>query len=213
MLQTKIFVSSDFQQNSRLIWDGQDAVCIDPACKDSGIVEYLQQQKLNVRAILLTHSHVDHYGGVKTILDIYPNTPLYGHPIEKDFRKTAKERLAMWGIPEDNYDECPEPTIYVSGGEIVTLIGRDYKVIHTPGHSPGSVSFYCEKENFVLSGDVLFRESVGRTDLPGGSLEALKTSIAILCKLPKSTKVLSGHGPDTSIEHELKSNQFVQAIQ
>lgn len=212
-LKNKVLVCSDFRQNTRVLWNEatKEAICVDPGSKDAGVNEFLESLQLQLIAIVLTHSHVDHYGGVQTVLN-KKQVPLYGHPIEQDFRKKFAERLAMWGIPPENYDACPEPTNYLSGGEVISLLGHEFQVILTPGHSPGSLSFYCPDEGFVLSGDVLFRESVGRTDLPGGSVEALKTSVATLLKLPGQTKVLSGHGPDTTVEYEATHNPFVRSM-
>lgn len=114
-------------------------------------------------------------------------------------------------MSEEPLENCPEPTVGISGGETLNFEGESFEVIFTPGHSPGHLCFYNAKENVLIAGDTLFAGSIGRTDLPGGDYSTLMTSIREkIFTLPPSTKVLPGHGPDTTVEEEKKSNPFFQ---
>ncbi|GJM76654.1 hypothetical protein HMSSN036_88700 [Paenibacillus macerans] len=162
---------------------------------------------LEIEAILLTHAHFDHIGGVDEIRKL-KKCPVYVHPLESEWLTTPKlNGSLMW--PEVSPPISTDPAEYdLAEGQKLRLIGREFTVYHTPGHSPGSVSFLCGDELF--SGDVLFRLSVGRTDLPGGREADLYNSIrGKLFRMPDEVKVYPGHGPKTAIGFERANNPYI----
>ncbi|MFC4601916.1 MBL fold metallo-hydrolase [Cohnella hongkongensis] len=186
--------------------DRTRAVVIDPGTADRALMRKLDG--LKVEAILLTHAHFDHIGGVDQLRKKY-GCPVYLHPAEQDWLTDAgKNGSARWA------DITPpittEPAEHgLEDGQELELIGETFRVKHTPGHSPGSVSFMVG--DLLFAGDALFRRSVGRTDLPGGSQEQLSRSIREkLYTLPEDTLVLPGHGPETTIGEERRENPYVR---
>jgi glyoxylase-like metal-dependent hydrolase (beta-lactamase superfamily II) len=128
-------------------------------------------------------------------------------------RARVVEICRMYGLPTDDIEPAPEPKYPLVGGESLALGAESFVVYHTPGHSPGHLSFYQPDSGVLIAGDLLFQGSVGRTDLPGGSHEVLLKSIAMLMReLPPSTRVLSGHGPDTTLEVERRTNPFLVGV-
>jgi glyoxylase-like metal-dependent hydrolase (beta-lactamase superfamily II) len=138
---------------------------------------------------------------------------LFGHPDEKPLRANVVGICSMFGISARGFENSPEPDTYLRGGETVSLGGHSFKVIFTPGHSTGHLAYYNEAEKVLLGGDVLFKGSIGRTDLPGGDFKTLIKSIRHLVEtLPPDTRVLSGHGPDTTLGDELRTNPFLEEL-
>ncbi|MCB0329711.1 MAG: MBL fold metallo-hydrolase [Bdellovibrionales bacterium] len=201
-------------QNCRLVIDEENSsvVIVDPGGEGQRIQRKIESLGLKPEAIWLTHSHLDHCGGVADLLSSY-NIPLVAHPGESLYRSRVEEIGRMYGLPPGDMKNCPEPTQMVTGGETLKFGGVAFEVRFCPGHSPGHVVFYNARDNFVLGGDTLFAGSIGRTDLPGGNHELLLESIAEqLYSLPDDTDVLPGHGPDTTIGVEKVSNPFVRAL-
>jgi hydroxyacylglutathione hydrolase len=200
-----------FGQNARVVAcaETHEAVIVDPGGDIEKIRHRIDSQKLTCTAIWLTHSHLDHCAGVAALLKHY-NVPLVGHALEAQMRSSVSMVASMYGLPATEWPNCPEPTVYVKGGETLSVGRAQAKVLFTPGHSPGHVSFYFQADDLVISGDALFAGSIGRTDLPGGDFEVLRASIhEQLFTLPDSTRVLSGHGADTTIGAERSDNPFV----
>jgi hydroxyacylglutathione hydrolase len=200
-----------FEQNARVLScsDTGDAVIVDPGGDVDKIIKVVTAKKLTCRAIWLTHSHLDHCAGVAALLDVY-RVPLLGHPDEAPMRQHVASIAAMYGLPIREWPNCPEPSQFISGGEILAVGVSKAKVLFTPGHSPGHVVFYFESEGIAVSGDTLFAGSIGRTDLPGGNHQQLIESIQReLLTLPDSTRILSGHGPDTTVGAERSENPFL----
>ncbi len=198
-------------QNCRILIDAQSAraVVVDPGGSVDEILEVLRSRKVICEEIWLTHSHFDHCGGVAALRRI-TGARLFAHPGERVFRENVLRSLANWKFSEDGYENCPEPDVEISGGEILLFAEKKFLVLPTPGHSPGHLCFHCPADRFVLSGDALFQGSIGRTDLPGGDhQELIQSIIAQLLSLSDDTKVLSGHGADTTIGRERTTNPFL----
>ena len=212
MLKIKSFVFSPIQENTYIIYNGfNECIIIDPGCysdaeKDE-TVAFIKKMGLQPKMLLNTHCHLDHIFGNKFIAETY-GLELYIHPKEKGMLDLAPASGLMYNLPFDNY----KGTIhYLTPGDDIILGADTLRIILTPGHSPGSLSFYSEKDAFVISGDVLFNRSIGRTDLPGGNYDTLIQSIKEkLLVLPAETIVYSGHGDTTTIGEETSFNPFLQ---
>ncbi|TCN22879.1 MBL fold metallo-hydrolase [Mesobacillus foraminis] len=200
-LQTNCYILSN-RNNSCLI--------IDPGEEAEKVFRYLNQKKLKPAAILLTHAHFDHIGAVEPIRAKY-SVPVYLHTQEKKWlTDPVLNGSRLFGMGEVK----AEPADYLLSGNQDLSIGEfTFTVLETPGHSPGSISFYFQEAGLVASGDALFQGSIGRTDLPGGSHETLLKSIhKKLLVMPEETLVLSGHGPVTTIRQEMDSNPFLNGF-
>ncbi|AET57295.1 MBL fold metallo-hydrolase [Paenibacillus terrae] len=207
-LSIRSFNLGPLQTNAYLLQgdDPQRAVIIDPGMNPGPLLRAIES--LKIEAILLTHAHFDHIGGVDEIRKA-KGCPVYLHPLEQDWLTSPKlNGSLMW--PETSPPISTEPAEYdLAEGQQLNLIGHTFKVFHTPGHSPGSVSFLCGKDLF--SGDVLFRQGVGRTDLTGGRERDLYDSIQNkLFPLGDDVTVYSGHGPKTSIGYEKANNPYIR---
>ena len=184
----------------------KEAFFIDPGGDAQDVIEYLSQNNLKLKAVLLTHGHLDHLAGIEKLVpfvgeEIYiarDDAPLLKHPPEE-----VQAALGM---------ECDGVEVFktVSDGDVLSIGALEIKVMATPGHTPGSVCYMisCGDKNILATGDTLFAQSVGRTDLPGGDWNKLACSLERLAKLPDDLQVLPGHGPDTTIGRERKSNPF-----
>jgi glyoxylase-like metal-dependent hydrolase (beta-lactamase superfamily II) len=211
MLKVKSFVFSPIQENTYLLYNEfNDCIIIDPGCyfpeeKDE-LKGFITQSNLLLRMLLNTHCHLDHVFGNKFVAETWGLT-LQLHEKEKKLLDYAPTSGLMYNMPFDNYTG---DYIYLKGGDLVTLGSDELTVIEAPGHSPGHICFYCAKQNFIISGDVLFNRSIGRTDLPGGNHETLLKNIREkLFVLPDETVVYSGHGEQTTIGEEKKYNPFL----
>lgn len=213
MINVKIFTFNPLQENTYILYsDDLECIIIDPGCYFEPEREKLKAfiEKTGLKPILLinTHCHLDHVFGNKFIKETY-NLDLYIHQGEQVVLEHAPTSGLMWNVPFDNYEG---PIHYLVPGEVINLGSESLDILFTPGHSPASVSFYARESGFVIAGDVLFRESIGRTDLPGGSPDVLLKSIMEqLYVLPDETIVYSGHGMPTKIGHEKKHNPYVRA--
>jgi glyoxylase-like metal-dependent hydrolase (beta-lactamase superfamily II) len=213
MLTVKTFVFSPVQENTYVLSDQKDACCIiDPGCyfgnERMELQEYIEQQGLTPEVLLNTHCHLDHVFGNKFVYDTW-DLPLHIHEKEKEVLELAPAIGREWGLPFENYRG---PLAPLKPGEKVFLGEDELDILFLPGHSPGSVGFYCAKQGFLIAGDTLFRDSIGRTDLPGGDHMTLLSSIReVLWALPDDTVVYPGHGEETTIGWEKKHNPFVGA--
>lgn len=184
----------------------RDAIVVDPSLESASVLEEIRGRGLCVKRILLTHAHVDHIVMVKAYQDA-TGAPVWLHALDRALYDRGGDQAAAFGLP---WHGTAPIAHWIADGEEVGLPGMSVKALHTPGHSPGSVTFATEAG--LIVGDVLFRESVGRTDLPGGDQAALLRSIRErLFAYPGGTTVFPGHGAETTIEHERKCNPFVGA--
>jgi len=212
MFSIKSFVFSPIQENTYVLYNETDAcVIIDPGCyfdeeKDK-LKAFMEKTGLKPIMLLNTHCHLDHVFGNKFIAETYGLT-LQLHETEKQVLAFAPASGLMWNMPFDNYTG---DFIFLKEGDSIKLGDDELKVIEAPGHSPGHICFYCEKQQFIIGGDVLFRGSIGRTDLPGGNFETLIKNIRTrLFVLPDETIVYSGHGEPTTIGEEKQYNPYLK---
>lgn len=211
MLQIKSFVFSPIQENTYLLYnETKECVIIDPGCYFDEEKEILQSfiEKMGLKPVMLvnTHCHLDHVFGNKFIAETY-NLTLQLHEKEKEILAFAPASGLMYNMPFDNYKGDFNT---LKEGDTISM-GEDLlQILEAPGHSPGSICFYCKEQNFIISGDVLFFRSIGRTDLPKGDHATLLNSIRTkLFTLPDQTVVYSGHGEKTLIGDEKKNNPFL----
>jgi glyoxylase-like metal-dependent hydrolase (beta-lactamase superfamily II) len=185
-----------------------ECVVIDTGLDADGMVEYLAAKKLEPAAIILTHGHADHIGGVAKVKGKYSDARIYIHQADASMLTNRQDNLSSFaGV----MIEAPEADVQVKDGDIIEEAQIKLTVIHTPGHTPGGMSLLCRDEAVVFTGDTLFADSVGRSDFPGGSMPRLIESIKTrLFVLPDETVVYPGHGPKTNIGHEKKHNPFVK---
>lgn len=215
MLNVETIPVTEFGQNSRILWcsETKQGVIVDPGGDADKILAAAQRLGVTIVAVWLTHSHLDHCGGVQPILEAL-KVPLVAHPEERMMRNNVKSIAQMYGMSPAEWYNCPEPTVEVRGGESLSIGDSSCVVLFTPGHSPGHVSYYFERDGIVASGDVLFAGSIGRTDLPGGDTKTLLDAIRReIFTLPPATRVLTGHGPDTTVGEERASNPFFTGAQ
>ena len=211
MLQIKSFIFSPIQENTYLLYNQQqECIIIDPGCyfddEKEILKTFINQQQLKPVYLLNTHCHLDHVFGNKYIHDTYQLT-LHLHEKEMEVLGFAPTSGLMYNMPFTNYSG---DFILLKDGDKVLLGDDELQVIEAPGHSPGSICFYCKKQNFIIGGDVLFERSIGRTDLPGGNHQTLLDSIRKkLFVLPDETVVYSGHGATTTIGEEKLYNPYL----
>ena len=210
MITVKSFEFNPVQENTYVLFTEKDACCIiDPGCyfknERAALQEFVEQQGLSPILLLNTHCHLDHVFGNKFVYETW-DLPLHLHEKEQPVLARAAEMGLAWGMPFENYRG---ELVLLHPGTPVTIGDDQLDVLFLPGHSPGSVGFYCKEQGFLIGGDVLFRGSIGRTDLPGGDHDTLLRSIREqLWPLPDETVVYSGHGEPTTIGWEKKNNPF-----
>jgi hydroxyacylglutathione hydrolase len=187
--------------------DSGEAVVIDPADEGQRILHEAKRREWHIGSIWLTHAHFDHLGGAAEVADrTDPPPPVALHP--EDYTLWRAEGGAMFfGM---HIDPGPEPTIDLKHGQKLYLGDNKFEVRHAPGHTPGHVMFYCANEKVLFCGDVIFQGSIGRTDLPGGDYSTLIDSIhQQVLTLPDDTRLLSGHGPESTVGREKVYNPFL----
>lgn len=208
-----VFTFGYFQENTYIVWDeSHECVIIDPGnsnqYEDTLLFNFISQQQLKPVRLLLTHGHIDHITGNQAVFEEYQLLPEIH--IEDLFLIQSQELTAkLYDIP---CNPSPLPKQFLQDKEIIKFGYSELHCIHTPGHSPGSITFYSPTHQLAIVGDVLFYESIGRTDLPKGDFNTLKHSIQTkLYTLPEQTIIYPGHGQPTQIAHEKQFNYFVTA--
>jgi hydroxyacylglutathione hydrolase len=190
------------------VWNdgGSEAVAIDPGGRANHMADFLDDQKLMLAAILLTHAHLDHIEGVPKLVR-RTEAPIYLHSEGKRFYDSAAVQAAQFGM---RVDPMPPVDEQLAHGQRLKFGVIQLEVRHAPGHAPGHVILYAEKAGVAFVGDVVFQGSIGRTDLPGGNFQELMRSIRQqVLTLPDATTLYSGHGPPTTVQHERDTNPFL----
>jgi len=212
MISIQKFVFNSFMVNTYLLYDESgECIIVDPACYEERekqeLKNFLSINKLTLVRNVNTHCHIDHILGNGFIAETFSIFPEY-HKSSVPFFYIAKEIAGSFGY---NMNHIPEPKGFLDESETITFGKSELKVFYTPGHAEGSVCFYNKLQGFVITGDVMFRDTIGRTDLPSGDFNLLMKSIREkLFTLPDETVVYPGHGPETSIGYEKVNNPFIR---
>lgn len=189
--------------------DARTAVLVDPGAATELALAAAQGRGLEVAAILLTHAHLDHIEGVARAKEA-TGAPVHLHPADRILYDNVWSQAAAFGVP---YEEQPPPDIDLVPGENVSFGGSEFEVVFAPGHAPGHVIFVSTTEPVAIVGDVIFLGSIGRTDLPGGDYRLLMDSIhRTVLTLPPETRLYTGHGPETTVGHEQRTNPFLVPV-
>jgi hydroxyacylglutathione hydrolase len=209
MLEIISFVMGQVDTNTYLIADTTtaEAAVIDPAWDGEEIAQAASKRGWHIRQIWLTHAHFDHIAGITGLnTHIQPAPSIALHPADLPLYE-SRGAAELFGI---HIGPLPQPTLLLSEVEELMLGNIKFEIRHTPGHSPGHVVYYCPLEGVMFCGDLIFAGSIGRDDLPGGDFQTLMKSIRTqVLSLPGSTKLLSGHGPETTVEDERRFNPFL----
>ena len=204
----EILVVGPLRCNCSILGDetSREAIVVDPGDDISRIVATLQRHSLTVKQIVITHAHIDHIAGAQRLKQL-TGAPILYNQLDLPLVKMMDIQATWLGIPTP---EVPAPDDTLNDNKIISITGLTGTILHTPGHTQGSVCFYLPQQTLLLAGDTLFAGSVGRTDLPGGNSRQLITSIHDrLLPLPDETAVIPGHGPSTTIGAERESNPFL----
>jgi len=201
-LKFKSLTLGELNTNCYIIWDKNtlEAWIIDPADEGNLISEEIIREELQVKKIILTHGHFDHILGLLEVKLNFPKAKIYLHQEDLFLVKTVQNRTQHW--LKRQVDPVPLPDSFYDDGDTLKLGHSQFAVMHTPGHTPGSISLYCQSEKLLISGDTLFKEAIGRTDFKYSDHQAIISSLNKLLTLPEDTKVISGHGPETVIRNE-----------
>ena len=211
MITLKNFIFNDYQVNTYLLFDeSNECIIIDAACsaeiEKKQLSDFIESKKLNVIAQYDTHCHIDHILGNNFVKEKY-HIELGVHEDSQLLLNSASYYADYLGF---KLDKVVEPSVFLKDGDEIKIGKSVLEVLYTPGHAAGSLCFYSKEQSFVLTGDVLFQGSIGRTDLPTGNFQTLINSIKTkLLVLDDKTIVYPGHGPSTSIGFEKKNNQFL----
>lgn len=213
MFSIQAFTFNPFQENTYILFNEQkECIIIDPGTffpeEKETLAKYIKDNDLTPKLLLNTHCHLDHIFGNKYFTEAY-YLKLQMHALDESTMQNAIQSGERFGLKFDNYEG---EKIFLKEGDSVELGADKLDVLFVPGHAPGHIAFYCAAQDFVIGGDVLFKHSIGRTDLPGCNHEDLIQSIKTkLFTLPDKTTVFPGHGGPTTIEEEKKNNPFVRS--
>ncbi|NOZ68356.1 MAG: MBL fold metallo-hydrolase [Deferribacteres bacterium] len=204
----KRLVVGPLDTNAYLIGDEatRQAVVVDPGDEPERILDLIKDSGMEVNAIICTHAHFDHIGAAGDIKNA-TGARILLHRDDLENYELVRDQAAIWGY---DIDELPPPDGFIEEGNNIQVGNLSFRVMHTPGHSPGGICLYGE--GIIITGDTIFKGSVGRTDFPGGSVERLRESFKRIIALPDETAILSGHGPETTVGTEKRENFFVREL-
>ncbi|MDB4012894.1 MBL fold metallo-hydrolase [Cyclobacteriaceae bacterium] len=211
-MDIKSFVFNAFYENTYLLSSSNlETLVLDPGCYEDfekkELTDFIKTNKLKPIAIINTHCHIDHVLGNDYLKKLY-NIPLWIPATEKNLLKSVSTYAPTMGIQD--YQEA-QPDKLLSEKDVITFGSEKLEILYAPGHSEGHLMFYHAADKSLMAGDVIFRESIGRTDLPGGNFKTLEESIKNqVYTLPEAVKIYPGHGPSTTVGHEKKHNPFVK---
>jgi len=214
MITIQDFCFSAFQENTYVLYNElKEAIIIDPGCytriEEKMLTDFIRKENLKPTLLLNTHCHLDHVFGNNYVSETYGLTA-HIHPNEQIVLDRLPEAAAKWGVPTEAYKGSIQ---YIQEGELISFGKDSFKVLLTPGHSPGSVCFYNSQQDFLMGGDLIFKDGVGRTDLPGANPNDLIKSIREqIFPLPDSLTIYSGHGPVTTWGREKEHNPYIKHI-
>ena len=209
-MEIAIFVFNPFAENTFILYDNTgECIIVDPGCnsekEEQGFLDFIAARELSPKMLVNTHFHIDHVLGNAFITKEFNLKPRF-HSEGMYFFNVQDQIAASYGL---QYKSSPEPGPHIQEGDILEFGNSKLNVIHVPGHSRGSICLHNEESKSIIVGDVLFRESIGRTDLPGGDYDTLISGIMEkLFVLDPETKVYPGHGPSTTIAFEKENNPF-----
>jgi len=212
MIYLEKFIFNPFSENTYVLHDeSKEAIIIDPGCynkhEEDILKDFIESKNLKLVRQVFTHCHIDHIFGTNFIYSTYGLEPEI-HPKALPFLAGAPQHARMFGF--DMPDQV-KPTIFLSEGDKIKFGKSELDIVYTPGHANGSICFICYPQKFIITGDVLFRESIGRTDFPTGNFDLLMESIQTkLFTLEDDFVVFSGHGEETTIGFEKKYNPFIK---
>lgn len=213
MLQISSMTFNPFQENTYVLHDESGAcVIVDPGCYESTecneLTTFISSRGLRVERLVNTHCHIDHVLGNEFVKQTY-GVGLYIHRLDEPVLRAVSAYAPNYGF---NQYQPAEVDGYLEEGDELVVGNTRLSILFVPGHAPGHIAFYSASDKLLISGDVLFYNSIGRTDLPGGNFETLEKSIlGKLYQLPDDTVVYPGHGPKTSIGFEKRTNPFVRS--
>lgn len=211
MITVHSFTFGPFQENTYVLYDDTlECIIIDPGCYDqkerTELAAFIDEKKLKPVKLINTHCHLDHVFGNGYIAGKY-NLKLEINKLDKQVLDAFLMTASLYNL---NADPSPQPSVYLEEGDKIKFGKSELEILFTPGHSPGSITFYSREQKFMIAGDVLFYGSIGRTDLPGGNYQTLIDSIKKkLFPLGDDFKVYNGHGPSTTIGFERLNNPFL----
>ena len=212
-MKLKSFTFNQFYENTFIVSDStNDCIIIDPGCYSNDekniLKKYIEDNNLNPVKLINTHCHIDHILGNQFVAKTW-ELNLETHQNDIELLENSAEIARLYGFID--YEKSPSTTQFLNEGDTVEFGNSKLKILYTPGHAPGHISLYSKEEKFIISGDVLFKSSIGRTDLPGGDFNVLIESIKtkILC-LDDDTVVYCGHGPATTVGYERANNPFLK---
>jgi len=204
------FSGGDFEENGYLVESDRrgSGWIIDPGATAAAMVRHMRSGDLEPEAVLLTHAHLDHVEGLPTIREAFPHVPIYLHPEDARLYEGVNAQARAFNLPL--VGPLPAVDHPLAHGQTLQLGGLDVQVRHSPGHAPGHVIFFLAEEQAAFVGDVIFRGAIGRSDLLGGDLYQLMDSIRQqVMTLPAETTLYTGHGPETTVGWERKTNPFL----
>ena len=214
-MNIKSFTFNQFQENTYIIYDEtRECIIIDPGCytkkEEKEINDFITTKKLQPIKLVNTHCHIDHILGNNYISQKW-GIELYTHMLEIPLLKESVKIAEIYGFEE--YKKSPLPKYFLKNNDIVSFGNNELTVIFCPGHSPGHICLYSERESTLISGDLIFKNSIGRSDLPGGDFTTLITSIKNhIIHLPDKTQIFCGHGSKTDLKYEKKNNPFINQL-
>lgn len=212
-MNIKLFTFNPFQENTYVAYDeSKECIIIDPGCyntqEEQELKRFINKEGLNPVKLINTHCHIDHILGNQFVSEEW-DLELYIHKLDIKLVENSSEIAKIYGFKE--YKKSPFPKHFLEDKDTLTFGNSNFEILFTPGHAPGHICLYNKETNLIISGDVIFQGSIGRTDLPGGDHKTLINSITTkLLPLADSTQIFCGHGPSTNLAYEKENNPFLQ---